>query len=1078
MQHETHRVPVTALAFCGQDAILAGEGPYLKAYSIHDKTLLASLRVFQDQAVHGILVDLAGGHGNVVIWGGNLLRVARLGSLFADTVDWSQWQLSEIEKAADWILDAALGQKCHNSLPDVCIVTAHNALALVNLEPASMKLNLRTVAPGSNCILYCAHIRWLSSFKCLIASGTAFGDIIVWSCDLFEQDGHVSAASQVHYTFSAHQGSVFGVHIASSEVCKALGNRQHVLASCSDDRTICLWDISDLTVTSATLAEEHRDTGFGSKPSSSSHRPLSLGRTMGHVSRIWHVRLLATDPDGSTESVRLLSFGEDAACLIWSLQHEKSSSVPKQYQLRSLKTLRAHSGKHIWSVAIDPALRIATGGADGAVVLSSTLSDCDIARTRKPDAAVGGFLGPFRSFTFLSASEVLTINENGSVAVSSLQSDQAYSFEVPVGDARLGGYSLATSVPGVAFIAGAEGLVYTYNRAHSKFCIAAKTSGKIAGIFAQENVHAATGPRAFILLVTNVNTQTAKLLQLEEESTFNDANDTPRLQDQEFALPPGFVVTSFLQARFDEHTIIMLGSRNGLVAVYSLPAHKGRFPIAASTCQMLHDKESVTSLQVLEKKQHSGRGCLEVLSTGRDGTYAVRSVQITSRSIRLQTIHQLLLPFGPNIEGASYLTSGQLLAWGFRSKHFVVYDILDQREMMTVECGGVHRNWKLLPSEVGGTFLWTQASSLHYQNQRKPQFETLNSGGHGREIKCMAVSPVNARLVATGAEDTNIKLSAYNRQWQCLQTLQRHVTGIQQLQFSRNGRHLFSSGGFEEFFVWRLRSNIAVIKLGVVCESAHPMNGTSDLRIMGFDVGYGNSESVRVDDESEEFCITMVYSDSTIKKWQYVEQHWSLLASGDYLTSCFTQCLHLENEGRQLLTASTDGYVATWVLSNAEDSIAWTSRHRIHQNAILSLVSHRLKDGSVLIITGGDDNAIGLSRAESKAADWQTLLIPRAHAAAVTGLAVVRSDDDGTVWLGSASIDQRVKLWRIRLDIEQPGISGFDIELIEDVFTAVADVSGLEVVKSLGSDVGVLVCGVGLNLWRIDRQVLQSATVN
>lgn len=42
--------------------------------------------------------------------------------------------------------------------------------------------------------------------------------------------------------------------------------------------------------------------------------------------------------------------------------------------------------------------------------------------------------------------------------------------------------------------------------------------------------------------------------------------------------------------------------------------------------------------------------------------------------------------------------------------------------------------------------------------------------------------------------------------------------------------------------------------------------------------------------------------------------------------------------------------------------VDWERRSKIHQNSIHSLSAHQLGDNSWLLVTGGDDNGLGLSR--------------------------------------------------------------------------------------------------------------------
>jgi hypothetical protein len=113
------------------------------------------------------------------------------------------------------------------------------------------------------------------------------------------------------------------------------------------------------------------------------------------------------------------------------------------------------------------------------------------------------------------------------------------------------------------------------------------------------------------------------------------------------------------------------------------------------------------------------------------------------------------------------------------------------------------------------------------------------------------------------------------------------------------------------------------------------------------------------------------------------------------------------------------------------------------------------------------------------------MLVPQAHAAHLTALKVlsVGSSSAGySVRIVTAGNDQRIKLWQLDVKIESL-LSLGDVDLtyvslqkVEDVWTAVADISALEVVqlpiqqhedkRVHHSDSGIIVVGVGMQLLR------------
>lgn len=703
MQHEHHRVPVTALAFLQQDILLAGEGSYLNAYDGRSR-LLKSVRIFDRQAIHGIVVC-----GEIVlVWGGSSIR-----NLYVNITTEGDLTLTSgsVQSVGDWILDAAFASTCEG--PGVAgIVTAHNALWLVKIFSTSTTgcanaTKLERLLPGSKCILYSAHIQRLSSSTCLIASGTAFGDIIVWSATLTADGDTFSTQCQTHFTFSAHEGSVFGVHIASPLTLPASVTSSRVLASCSDDRNIKLWDISDLSTRCAAPTEVQRDTGFGSEPENSTGlAPSCLARVMGHVSRIWHVRY-ELSASGS-ELGRVVSFGEDASVLTWAVG-EKDGSSDLPYALEKVDVIGAHSGKHIWSVALNDSGSIATGGADGAIAICSRTQDTETAKEiplALIDQSPGG--DNFRAYCFVNIDTFVATTDHGCIGVVKVTPGPGLpsvtEISGPVSGLR--GYSVIASVESVAFIAGTDGAVFSYDRRSDQLSKLIHVDGKIAGLFTCDN-----STSGIALLITTVGKPSAELLLLDLSP--GDAALIVTKTSQ-MNLPQGWIVTSF-----DSHVgadtttrYVALGSRSGAIAIFVTDEGTASGVIDCSLLiETVHGREAVTTLN-WARQGPVAEPSDWIFSTGRDGTLAVHQVAVHDGQMKLHLVHQLSLPFGPNIEGLDLARECRLTVWGCKSKHFIVYDIASQREVMSIECGGAHRNWAYQPTENGGTFLWTKASKL------------------------------------------------------------------------------------------------------------------------------------------------------------------------------------------------------------------------------------------------------------------------------------------------------------------------------------------------------------------------------
>lgn len=318
---------------------------------------MGPVRVFARERVHGI--TLTHDESHVLFWGGRSISTTSVSSLLSPGLN-----LDEI-KAQDWIFHAVFLPTINGSIKIVAI-TAHNSLLLYTPESGWAEL-----ASGERCMLYSAYLLHLPADsgggeleRILIAAGTVFGEILLWSTVL--NPANQKRSAELHYRLLGHEGSIFGVNISP------LYSGKRYLTSCSDDRTVRVWDVSNLSISGT--PEEVRDgtlknTGFGHISSTKGGECVSLG--WGHTARIWGVRFL---PDLTENGqIRIVSVSEDLTSKFWAF-NPSSTRVPTgknpALELINTATYLLHSGKHIWSYALHLERGLlATGGADGRVGL-------------------------------------------------------------------------------------------------------------------------------------------------------------------------------------------------------------------------------------------------------------------------------------------------------------------------------------------------------------------------------------------------------------------------------------------------------------------------------------------------------------------------------------------------------------------------------------------------------------------------------------------------------------------------------------------------------------------------------------
>jgi WD40 repeat protein len=945
---------VTALSV-SNGLLFSAQGTSLHIYSQSSNQLLSSKTIFKSQIIHGIAVKNTSNPSLsfLLIWGGRYLAVVHINRDVEETGDSFESVSSILQDTVtlpDWIFDVSIQPQDASLSPNqielqsecAILVTAHNVLFHVHISRAidteseidRSKLAIRQLQLGPRCILYSAHLKWASTVEVLVASGTAFGEIVAWSYIIGDKNDSFVGP---HLTLIGHEGSIFGVRISES-VSTGLGSNHRFLTSCSDDRTIRVWDISDLLSLPTVLTQlKHinqqqaiHTTGFLSNLADHTGNVTDekcVAIAMGHLSRIWSIRYSYSNstqtslPDSFLLAV--VSVGEDATCQRWDLSFNPQEHRIK-FSLKHAETRRYHYGKNIWSLTLleNPGsledCSVITGGADSGIVSASFTagSESELRHTEQWDIGDITIKLPqitilsntaalhndrqrsrkrnkympdcFRSYTFVENNTLLVTTNNGLV------------FTVPVDPTdterpspslwkyintleELKGYSVAACIAGseFAFLAGGKGAVYIFDGLKCRLSLLVTVPGKVAGLFVQRSELQSSIFAS--LLIDQLGGQPPHHLALQRSASGEVSVVNPTSIDVGGLNMSTLRVMSYVFVPSEkDDALFFIGCRDGTIVCHFMNSLS-----LSSTVIRAHGQEAVTGLHWVARSDGSAvDGWL--LSVGRDGTCTIHQFSQDSKDPLL--VHKLALPFGPYIEGIYVNPSTkELSVYGFHGKQFVVHNLSTSQDIMNVECGGAHRVWTYKPyldslgNISGGAFTWTQASKLNMCGVSRPDHSIIERGGHGREIKACAIAPASlcdttiCSLIATGAEDTDIRIFSYSKisppedttagSLQCLAVLRRHVTGVQSLEWSSDGQYLFSCGGYEEFFIWRLRAAPCVV-VGVVCESICPIEVVkSDLRIMSFAVRdeFLAPKEEGLEESRTTFLITMVYSNSVLK---------------------------------------------------------------------------------------------------------------------------------------------------------------------------------------------------------------------
>lgn len=1087
-------LPVTAVEsvkFSERTVLFVGKGSGLEAIDISSRECLSSLTVLHGQAIHGIvpLQTSLPAEGkvrcNLLVYGGRQIAWLVLDlHVFDRMVVSSSCKIVHRAVVKDWILCCKWIDVANLR---ASFLSAYNALYHVEADNGTRQLRCELVSDAVTLYLYSADFVQRNDGCYIVASGTALGQVLIWTCRF---DVHTRTWNARRcFQFDGHRGSIFGVNISTPQ--STTGSEDLFVASCSDDRMINIWNLP------AVELEASSSNDIAINEFCQTNRPLI--QTYAHLSRIWNVDLATISRAGSEQNL-LMSTGEDGQAQSWML-HVNGGSHGGAPHLVNKYIDRHHAGKNIWARSCSystDGVSFSTGGADGRVIMRNYSNigraDHNSQQFTQPFTAIQSSVRdlkptrkrPFalKSYIVVASDQVLATSDGGhllrgNIRVEGITWELVFSDpkEIPLIP------SLNTVLDYAFFVRISDHTLCAFHLRNSNVLeLYPVRKARIANVWVMPTESPVGGPLEACAVISYHDGLDFDVFWMNI-----DQHAITQKSVSSILLPSTFEVTSVF---YDKHVQLMLcGSRSGALSIYANVSPSTEHTRPAVCHRRVHGEDTVTSICRLETDLQCGKQSF-YLTTGRDGTYCAHEVDVTQpQGSRMRVVHQAAPPFGPNIEGGHVAArpdgTRAILLHGFRSTNFVVWDETHQAQVMSVDCGGPHRSWAFGLDESaahGGTFLWTQAKTFAYYKQASADHRIIQQGGHGREIKALATRRLGKHrwLLATGSEDTDIRLFEYTDnvvgkgKMRNIATIRKHVTGLQSLHFSSDGKVLISAAGREELYAWHL-SSVPVLGQGVVFACAlQSADAQSDARIMSLDMDIDRQQ---FDDHGRTaYVIVAAFSNGRLKTirlnpaTETAKAHFTLLHQIDFGTICLTQarfaqgavgsftsdyttiigatngCINICYNPYPFTTEHANKTLPTETIADAASSAS----HKIHQNSItalqvLSLTSTPPHHHLVVVVTGGDDNALAITLVTmstsppaphapaSSRPQFKSLVVPKAHSAALTALQIIETPQTNTtaniisdappsplqktLTILTAGNDQRICIWSLTLDV-------------------------------------------------------------
>ncbi|KAJ8906362.1 hypothetical protein NDN08_002855 [Rhodosorus marinus] len=783
-----------------------------------------------------------------------------------------------------------------------------------------------------------------------VAMGTSFGEVLLCRPE-FEIEAEAYAVR-----YSGHRGPIFGLEFAE---------HGRLLASCGDDRTVRVWKRSS----NADLE------GL-----------VQLHSFWGHSARVWNVVFsdVENDNNSNEDQFLILSCAEDRSFHAW----DKDGLIAVK---------RGHEGKNVRSIAVqggEDGVKVITGG-DDAALKSCPLPNRSIDRPFALPLAFpaedrgGGNREAVRGVQLIGGERAVVSTDFGRIFTV------CFSERIPKWKLRHASKTLRYS-PNSLAVSRAMNLI-----------AAGATSGETA-LFNLNSVesnmvdiadHLWTIGPAFRGLVMGIyfdNERNSVYLADPHGSLHHFKRITSEGKESHWSRCR--VLTSKFGAIVT--TVVCLedslfcGDRKGNVMSF-----RREFSEKENGQQSLTEPEPESAL--IEVKCHKDRAVdivsapdnQTIITGGADGSIAAVDVRNGDVLWRTKT-HE-----GVNCLDRLFVVNEDIVASGFRSVNFYIWNLSARLELTSVECGGWRRPHDFLavnddPNE-GGSFVYWKADDLFLYSfkfqEGVPKNLIPGRGFHGNRANACCF--ISSKRAVSFSEDTTGRVFSVDIDKMTIcsrQTLVSHISGVHAVAFDQGKSLLFSGGGKNELLCWSVGTD------GVISLKA-------TTRIKG--VKYNTKAAARVTSAIAMDAGFMVVgrSDSsvctaTLRESRIVQ----FVADGGRHHGAVKAIATVD--GEYVVTGDTSGLVCVWHCPAFGEL-----------NFLYQFQAHALGTNGVDVLTIGKESILATCGDDQSIAFWKwtkegMFLLQRveeAHTAAVTDMKAVQESE----CFLSVGADRKLIVW-------------------------------------------------------------------